>query len=73
MENKIKELEKMGHNINGIILGTSNPIVLTSFYRIHKNQDIVIPIWTEESIIRFSNRIYNIVKKYHIVDNVKEE
>lgn len=64
MENRVNILKEIGHDISGIINGVHNPIVLASFYKIHRNQDIVIPEWTEEEIILFSNKIYNIIKKY---------
>ena len=64
MENKVKELEKLGHNIMTIINGTSHPNVIRHFRRIHNNQDVVIPGWTEESITKFSNKVYDIVTKY---------
>lgn len=64
MENKVRELKEMGHDITSIIEGTKHPRVLIQFYKIHKNQDVVIPEWTEESITKFSNKVYDIVTKY---------
>lgn len=63
MENKVKELREMKHDITSIIENSSHPRVIRSFYRQYRCQDIVIPVWTEESITEFSNTIYEIVTR----------
>lgn len=63
MENKVKELKELGYDITNIIEGAKHPNVIAAFYRFRKNQDVVMPSWTEESIAIFSNRIYDIVTK----------
>ena len=63
MENRINELRELGYEIESIIKGTTDPKVLSMFYRNSINRDIIIPQWTEDDIIRFSNLAYNIVTR----------
>lgn len=64
MESKIDELKELGIDLTSIIKGTSNEKLLAEFAKSPIYGDRVIPEWTEDDIIAFSNRIYNIVTKY---------
>jgi len=62
--NKVKELRELGYDITTIIEGTKNEKLLKNFHKVPLYSDVVIPDWTEEDIITFSNTVYNIVIKY---------
>ena len=65
MENKIEILKQMGFDISPIIDSFKNPLAIERLTSAKYKNDIVIEEWTEDEIILFSNKVYDIIKKYY--------
>ena len=65
MENKTEILKKMGYDITPIIEGLKNPVLISYLTSGRNNGDLVIEEMSEEEVVLFSNKIYDIIMKFN--------